>query len=145
MASLTLEMVEPLLALPLSEPQRTRVRAWLVAIEAVLSRRYSADVMAETPEVFATYAADAVGRKLSKSNQLADSEQSGPFSVRWNAASSRGGWFLPAELAELDGLMGRGGARTYRTPAPDAQRYGNTFGAVDVDDETLTEIAREAL
>ncbi|MDJ0321662.1 hypothetical protein [Pseudarthrobacter sp. PS3-L1] len=56
---------------------------------------------------------------------MVDSEGAGPFNVRWNAASSLGGWFLQPEIDEMDDLMGFAGTRSYRTAAPDAIRYGN--------------------
>lgn len=56
---------------------------------------------------------------------MIDSEGAGPFSARWNPASSLGAWFLQGELDEMDSVTGGGGTRTYRTAAPDSVRFGN--------------------
>lgn len=122
---LKLEQIEPLLARPLSEAEKPRISGWLVAIEAFLITRYSIARVAELAEYFVVFAADAVQRRLDKKNQLADSESVGPFSVRWNSASAQGGWFLPGELADMDGTLGVGGIRTYRTQAPAEVVTGN--------------------
>jgi len=145
--TLTLAMIEPLLAQPLSEGQKPRAEAWLAAIDTVLSVRYGVK-LAEMTSYFSVFAADAVQRRLDKKNQLADSEGAGPFTVRWNAASTRGGWFLAGELAEMDDAAGLGGVRTYRTPAPDGVIHGNLVDSAGIDgdiDAYLTDIAEEAL
>jgi hypothetical protein len=128
----SLEDVRPYLGRSLSETETTRAESMVAAMAALLSARYGTRVGdyqmrtgSDLMPLIDSYVAAAVERKLGKRNQLADSENAGPFSVRWNAASSRGGWFLSEELAELDGLLGMGGTRTYRTPAPDAQRFAN--------------------
>ena len=126
--ALTTADIETLMGRPLSAAEKPRVEAFLAAIMALLAGRYGGSLAARWEAVkplVAAYAAAAVERRLAKVNQAAESETSGPFSVRWSSASSSGAWFLPAELADLDGLFGRGGSRTYRTPAPDEQRTLN--------------------
>lgn len=88
--------------------------------------------------------ADAIQRRLDKGQQLVDSETSGPFSVRWNAKSNSAAWFLPEELAEMDDLAGLGGARSYRTPAPDGIRFNNRLRSIP-DTYGLSEIANETI
>lgn len=134
----SLEDVRPYLGRSLTAAETTRAEAMVAAMAALLTARYGGRVAAyqertqqDLMPLVHSYIAASVERKLAKKNQLADSENAGPFSVRWNTASSRGGWFLPEELAELDGLLGMGGTRTYRTPAPDAQRFINRL-EVDV-------------
>lgn len=124
--------VQPYLGRSLTSTETTRAESMVAAMAALLTARYGTRVAAyqertgtDLLPLFRSYIAAAIERKLAKKNQLADSENAGPFAVRWNTASSRGGWFLPEELAELDGLLGMGGTRTYRTPAPDNQRYAN--------------------
>lgn len=128
--SLTLAEVEPLLSRPLSDAERPRAEAFVAAMMALLVGRYG-DSLAARWEVVkplvVAYVAAAIDRRLAKPNQAAESETSGPFSVRWSSASSSGAWFLPAELADLDRLFGKGGSRTYRTQAPDAQWVPNRF------------------
>lgn len=122
--SLTLADVQPLLGRPLSAAEQSRAEAFIAAMMALLTGRYG-DALAARWEALkplvAAYVAAAAERRLAKVNQAAESEASGPFSVRWSSSSSSGAWFLPAELADLDGLFGKGGSRTYRTQAPDAQ------------------------
>lgn len=125
MSMLTLERIEPLLARPLNAVEKPRVSAWIGAIEAFLSQRYTVAKVAEMVDYFTVSAADAIQRRLAKPNQMADSESAGPFSVRWNSASARGGWFLAPELAEMDDTAGIGGTRTYRTQAPSGVIVGN--------------------
>lgn len=134
----SLEDVQPYLGKSLSPAETTRAEAMVAAMAALLTARYGNRVGAyqtrtgsDLMPLIDSYIAASIERRLAKKNQLADSENAGPFSVKWNSASSRGGWFLPDELAELDGLLGMGGTRTYRTPAPDNQRFVST-GEVEV-------------
>ena len=133
--SLTLAEVEPLLSRPLSAAERLRAEAFIAAMMALLVGRYGDSLAARWEAVrplVVAYVASAIDRRLAKANQAAESETSGPFSVRWSSASSSGAWFLPAELADLDRLFGKGGSRTYRTQAPDAQWVPGRFTRRDV-------------
>lgn len=128
----SLENVRPYLGRSLSPAEATRAESMVAAMSALLTARYGDRVAAYQERtggdlfpLIDSYVAAAVERRLAKKNQMAGRESAGPFRVEWDPASSRGGWFLPEELAELDGLLGRGGTRTYRTPAPDAQQFGN--------------------
>lgn len=126
--SLPLSDVEPLLARPLTATERPRAEAFVAAMMALLAGRYG-DALASRWEgvrpLVVAYVAAAIDRRFAKVNTLAESETSGPFSVRWSSASTTGAWFLDAELGDLDRLFGKGGSRTYRTPAPDEQRMLN--------------------
>ena len=140
----SLEKVQPLLASPPTAAQKPRIEGWLAALKILLERRYCTSLTPEVEPLFLVTVADAVQRRLDKKQQMVDSENAGPFAVRWNAASSLGSWFLPGEMAGLDDLAGLGGARTYRTPAPDAIRFGNRLASIEWDDD-LEEIANEAI
>lgn len=133
--SLPLSDVEPLLARPLTATERPRAEAFVAAMLALLSGRYG-DALASRWEsvqpLVVAYVAAAIDRRFAKVNTLAESETNGPFSVRWSSASTTGAWFLDAELADLDRLFGRGGSRTYRTPAPDAIRSLNPLSVEDL-------------
>lgn len=122
---MTLAQVEPLLARPLNDAEKPRVTSWINAIEAFLVARYGEAKSFELLDYLTVFVADAIQRRLDKKNQMAEQESAGPFSVRWSPASSKGGWFLPAELAEMDDVAGLGSVRTYRTPAPPAVISGN--------------------
>ena len=133
--SLPLSDVEPLLARPLTATERPRSEAFVAAMMALLVGRYGDSLTARWEAVqplVVAYVAASIDRRLAKANQAAESETSGPFSVRWSSASSSGAWFLPAELADLDRLFGKGGSRTYRTQAPDAQWVPGRFTRRDV-------------
>lgn len=126
--SLPLSDVEPLLARPLTATERPRAEAFVAAMMALLTGRYGAALASRWDAVeplVVAYVAAAIDRRFAKVNTLAESETSGPFSVRWSSSSTTGAWFLDAELADLDRLFGKGGSRTYRTPAPDEQRTLN--------------------
>ena len=112
-----------------------RVDAWLKSLAALLTSRYGNRITTELRPVFVNAAADAIGRRVDKGQQMVDQQSVGPAAVRWNSRSSLGGWFLPEELAQLDELTsGRSaGASTLRMPAPYGQRFGNLTGDV-VDD-----------
>lgn len=126
MASLlTLVKVEPLLARPLNDAEKPRIDGWLNAIEAFLFNRYGEQKVADLFDYFLVMVADAVQRRLTKGNQMAEQEGAGPYQVRWSSESSKGGWFLPRELSEMDDTAGLGSVRTYRTPAPSAVISGN--------------------
>lgn len=125
---LSTEDVAPLLNRPLTDVERLRAEAFIAAMLALLAGRYG-DALASRWEavkpLVVAYVAASIDRRFAKVNTLAESETSGPFSVRWSSASTTGAWFLDAELADLDRLFGKGGSRTYRTPAPDEQRMLN--------------------
>lgn len=128
--NLPLSVVEPLLARPLTATERPRAEAFVAAMMTLLAGRYGNALASRWESVeplVVAYAAAAIDRRFAKVNTLAESETSGPFSVRWSSASTTGAWFLDAELADLDRLFGKGGSRTYRTPAPDEQRTLNMF------------------
>lgn len=126
MASLiSLAQVEPLLARPLNDAEKPRVTSWINAIEAFLVIRYGEEKVLGLLDYLLVFIADAVQRRLDKKNQLAEQESAGPFSVRWSSASSKGGWFLPGELSDMDSMAGLGSVRTYRTQAPTGVVVGN--------------------
>ncbi|MDQ0735328.1 hypothetical protein [Arthrobacter agilis] len=110
----------------------------------LLERRYGASLTADLEPLFLVTVADAVQRRLDKLKQMIDSEGAGPFSARWNSASSLGAWFLPAELETLDSITGNTGTRTYRTPAPDHIRFNNRVDTYEPETE-LEDIANEAI
>lgn len=122
---MTLGQIEPLLARPLNDAERLRISGWLLGIERYLISRYGQEVFAESVDFLLIFVADAVQRRLDKKNQLAEQESAGPFSVRWSSASSKGGWFLPGELSDMDSMAGLGSVRTYRTQAPTGFVVGN--------------------
>ena len=122
---MTLAQVEPLLARPLNDAEKPRVSSWINAIEAFLVMRYGEAKVAELLDYLLVFVADSIQRRLDKKNQMAEQESAGPFSVRWSSASSKGGWFLPGELADMDDAAGLGSVRTYRTPAPAGVVSGN--------------------
>lgn len=152
MLTLTLAKVQPLLVKPPSGSQAPRVEGWLAGISVLLNKRYPSafpepveGLPAQSLEpLFLVYVADAVQRRLDKVRQMIDSEAAGPYATRWNAASSLGGWFLPAELEEMDEVTGGGGTRTYRTPAPDYVRFNNRMDTYEPGSE-LEYIAGESL
>lgn len=125
MAIISPEMIEPLLARPLNDAEKLRVSGWLLGIESYLVSRYGPEAFDLSIDFFLVFVADAIQRRLDKKNQLAEQESAGPFSVRWSSASSKGGWFLPGELADMDDTLGLGSVRTYRTPAPSGVIVGN--------------------
>ena len=127
MVPVTLSAVQPHLARPLTAAEQTRANAWIGAMNVLLTAHYGARVdahMARTGQdimpLVHGYVANAVERRLFKKNRMADGEGSGPFTVRWSAQSALYQWFLPEELAELNGALGMTGARTHHTPAPEA-------------------------
>lgn len=122
---LTLAKVQPLLQKPVPAGQAPRVEGWLKGIAVLLDKRYGDALTLAIEPLFLVYVADAMQRRLDKLKQMVDSEGAGPFNVRWNPASSLGGWFLQSELDEMDDVTGLGGTRTYRTPAPDHIRFNN--------------------
>lgn len=122
---LTMAKVTPLLAKPPSAAQTPRVEGWLAGLKVLLDNRYGDKLTSALEPLFLVFVADALQRRLDKLKQMIDSEGAGPFSARWNPASSLGAWFLQGELDEMDSVTGGGGTRTYRTAAPDGVRFGN--------------------
>lgn len=132
LTDLTFDEVRDFVTAPFSVADERQINARLRAMSALLQARYGTIRKAHAPVVLSIMGA-AISRRLAKRNQMARSEGAGPFRVDWDAASTRATFFLPEELAELDDLMGLGGARTYRTPAPDGVRYASRMVPLDVD------------
>lgn len=120
---------------PAGEAPRKRAEARIQSMLTLLAGRYRATWAARFKEArptVADYIAAALDRRAIKANPMAESETSGPFNVRWTSESTRGSWFLAAELADLDRLFGKGGSRTVRTPAPDTVRKLNRLPASEL-------------
>lgn len=146
--------VEPFLNRTLSAAQRTKAEAWLRALSALVTARYGRRLTRyaeDNPDnpldvIVHSIMAAAIDRRFDKPNRLIDSEGAGPFSVKYNSGAGLSGWFLADELAELDGALGVGGTRSYRTPAPDPIRFGNLYDvSVVPEDEVLEDIANDAV
>lgn len=139
--SLSLEQVEPLLAKPLSDDQRPRAEALVDVFTSLLQARYGQALSLKwesVSRIVAALVASGVSRKLAKVNELATQESAGPFSVSWSSDSTSGSWFLPGELSWLDQVLGKGGTRSVRTPAPDAIRRLNRMTRFDAPSGTVT-------
>ena len=122
------ETLVGLLGRPLSAAEIARAEAYEAAAVALLRARYGTkfeERLLDAGPLFDAVIASAVARRLQQQSNGMESQTSGPFTVRYSSAISGGNWFLPGELRDLDAVFGRGGSRTYRTPAPDAQRRLN--------------------
>lgn len=117
---------------PLSTAQTTRITAWLPVLSMFLDARYGALVTEERRPLFASTAADAIERRLSKPSGMIDSQTIGPASVKYNSRAFLARWFLPEELDQLDDVCGLGGGiRSVRMPAPDGIRFSETATVLD--------------
>lgn len=118
---LTKQKLQPFLRPnPLKTAQATLVDAWAPVLAALLNARYGAAITEELEPVFVSAAATAIQRRLDKPNQMISTQSVNGAAVGYSASLKA--WFYPGELAELNGLVGKGGVRTYRTPAPDGVR-----------------------
>lgn len=137
--TLTMELVEPFLP-ALKPAQQTRVTAWLPVLQLLLNGRYG-DLITQEPDggneaVFVSAAADAIERRLGRPGMVLQ-QNIGPAGVRYDPRANLASWFLAEELAQLDEITGIGTIRSKRTPAPDAQRFGNRLSCwPDTVDET---------
>lgn len=122
---LTLTEVTPFLPNQLSGTNERRAKAWLSAMEVKITARYGSHIDVDLQPIFLGYCADAIERRLYRPSGMIDAQTTGPFSVKYNARATLGGWFLPEEIADMDSVTGKGGMRTMRTPAPDGVRFGN--------------------
>lgn len=121
---LKLENVQPFLTPnPLPSKRQALVTAWCPVLLALLNSRYGSRITTELEPIFVSTAADAIQRRLDKPNRMVNSQAVNGASVSYSA--SLRSWFYEEELAQLDSLVGAGGIRTYRTPAPDGIRFGN--------------------
>lgn len=134
--NLTIGDVTPFLP-PLNAQQTTRVTAWIPVLSQLLDRRYGDNIAPATPApsnrvLFVATAADALERRLAKPTGLIDQQSIGPASVKYNSRAALARWFLPEELDQLDEACGLGGGiRSFRAPAPNAVRFGNTARSLD--------------
>lgn len=122
---LQMDQVSPLLARSLKPAETPRVTGWLAALNVALKARYGQRITGDLEPFFLVKVADAIQRRLDKPKQMVESESAGPFSARWASKSTLGSWFSREDLAEMDEVTGSAGARSYRTPAPDAIRFNN--------------------
>ena len=117
---------------PLNTTQRARVDAWLPVLSVILETRYGSLITQAREPLFHATAADALERRLTKPAGLIDSQSIGQASVKYNARAAITSWFLAEELDQLDEACGLGGGiRSFRTPAPDAVRFGNRNRLLD--------------
>jgi hypothetical protein len=128
--------VEPFLP-TLKAAQIVRAEAWLPVLALHLDARYGAQITAAVEPAFFSAAADAIEDRLQRPGGGLIQQSIGPASARYSDRSALLRWFPPERLDELDVLVGLGGIRTVRTPAPDAIRYGNLSGGwPDTEDES---------
>lgn len=136
---LPISELEGYISTPYPPDQEQTIGKWASAVGALIHHRYG-EIPDDLAPVVLAKIGDAITRRLAKRNQMARREGAGPFSVEWDQNSTRGTWFLPDELAELDDLFGKAGTRTYRTPAPNGVRYSNRMAALYPDDIDLWEV-----
>lgn len=114
--------------LPTLRPdQSTKVDTWITVLGPLLNARYGDAITAELEPVFVSAAADAIIRRLERPRGGAIEERVGPASIKRDPRFLLSAWFLPEELEQLDDVIGAGSIRSHRTPAPDAQRFGNRY------------------
>lgn len=112
--------------LPTLKPkQQERVNAWLPVLEVILNERYGNLITEAREPVFISYAADAIMRKLDRSNREIQQQSIASASVRYDPRAKLTGWFYPSEIADMDSLVGLGAVRSARMSAPDGVRFGN--------------------
>lgn len=107
----------------------TTVNLWVDGMVEWLNASYDEARLERMRSFVTVYIADAVNRRLAKPDTFLVSESAGPFRAQWSERSARGGMFLPEEIADLNRVLGVGGARSYRTAAP--QRVILKGGVVD--------------
>ena len=121
---------------PLKVAQQTLVDAWAPVLAVLLTKRYGDLITPDLEPVFASVAADAIQRRLDKPNAMVASQSVNGAAVTY--AGSLGAWFLPEEIAQLDGLVDMpSGIRSVRTPADPATWSPNRYrpGVGEADDE----------
>lgn len=125
--TLSLEAVQTYLQTPIPTQHQPRANAYLATIQAILTNRYGDLITATVEPFFIDKAAAALKARFEREgiNTTVESQGAGAFNVRYNQRSQKGTWFTDAELAEMDQMVGKGGTRTYRTPAPDEIRRMN--------------------
>ncbi|GAB2567484.1 hypothetical protein [Leucobacter ruminantium] len=123
---LTRAKLDPFLP-TLRTDQSTKVDAWITVLGPLLNARYGDAITAELEPVFVSAAADAIIRRLERPRGGAIEERVGPASIKRDPRFLLSAWFLPEELEQLDDVIGAGSIRSHRTPAPDAQRFGNRY------------------
>lgn len=123
---LTRAKLEPFLP-PLTSDQLSKVDAWITVLGPLLNARYGDAITAGLEPVFVSAAADAIIRRLGRPQSGAIEERIGSASIKRDPRFLLSAWFLPEELEQLDDVIGAGSIRSHRTPAPDAQRFGNRY------------------
>lgn len=117
---------------PLPNKFATLVDAWAPVLEALLAARFGDRITADNQAVFVSAAADAIQRRLDRTNRSVMAQSVNGASVSYSA--SLWAWFYRSELAELDGLVSVAGARSVRMQAPPTVVAGNRFTIPDGSD-----------
>lgn len=94
------------------------VELWVAGMVEWLNASYGKERLERLRSFVITYIADAVNRRMAKPDTMLISESAGPFRAQWSERSATAGMFLPEEIADLNRVLGVGGARSYRTAAP---------------------------
>jgi hypothetical protein len=109
-----------------------RLDSWLTVLQAKFDERYGAKITPALEPIFASYAADAIVRRIDRPNRLVRSQSVGPAAVTYDPRAPLGGWFLQEEIDDMDQHAGLGGGvRSVRMAAPDAVRYGNVARTIE--------------
>ena len=133
---ISVQEVKPLLTSPVEDEV---VKALINAALSYLEGRYSEAKLTKYKPFVVAVVASMISRRGSGRDPFLASETAGPFRGQWFSGGATAGLFHADELWDLDRLLG-GGARTVRTPAPDAQRYSNLYRPDEFWDDELGEV-----
>jgi hypothetical protein len=129
--NITVDNITPFLDVAPTIPQMPKMTAWLTAISAQLTATFGGTLPdAIAPAVY-NLVADAIARRLTRGqfDPRIKTQSTGPSSVGYNTdVTALSGWFYPDEANLMSSFFSGGsGVRSYRTPAPDGIRYGNSL------------------
>lgn len=116
--NVNLQDVSPFLTKTLTASETPLAESWVRVLSIYLNARYGERITVANQEVFCFYIAEAITRKLRNPNPQILSQSVEGASVTYAANSTRGDLFLPAELRDMDGLVGKHRIGSIRFTAP---------------------------
>lgn len=121
--ALNVSLDELLLRKNLTDSEEQYAQMLLDAVHAWFSMTYGDRITENNQAFFIPYISEAILRKLQRTNTTILSQSMEGAQVQYAAHSTKGGIFLPQEVAEMDAALGMGGFTVYYLDSTNPNAY----------------------